>query len=144
VQTAFPRTLGKFGGGLEDEYHTVSRFHGKSTLTKEHPNYVCDPWLTSSQAAFKPQEEIRKQTFRTTNLQKWKNTKFNQNEGTKSSGFIKNWLVCDGKGWLPIKSLHGDMSKTEYRKGFNHDVPFHPQPLKTNQRKMKKENKIVE
>ena len=26
------RTLGKFGGGLHDEYHTVSRFHGKKTI----------------------------------------------------------------------------------------------------------------
>lgn len=143
LNAAYSRTLGKFGGGLEDEYHTVSRFHGKSTLAKEHPNYVSDPWATSSQTAFKPQEDVRKHTFRTTNLNKWKNTKFNGNEGTKSSGFITNWLVCDGKGWLPIKSLHGDMIRTEYRNKYNHDVPFHPKPLKVNTRQMKKEIKLA-
>lgn len=143
VQSSIPRTSGKFGGGLEDEYHTVSRFHGKSTLLKEHPNYVSDPWSTSSKEAFKPQEDVRKHTFRTTNLGKWKNTKFNENENTKSSGFIKNWLVCDGKGWLPVKSMHGDMTRTEYRTKFNNEVPFHPLPLNPNPRKMKKDSNLA-
>ena len=34
------QTLGNFGGGLEDEYHTVSRFHGRSTIPMTHPNYT--------------------------------------------------------------------------------------------------------
>ena len=32
------RLLGKAGGGLEDEYPTISRFHGKSTIPATHPN----------------------------------------------------------------------------------------------------------
>lgn len=143
VQTAMGRTLGKFGGGLDDEYHTVSRFHGKSTLNKEHPNYVCDPWTTTSKEAFKPQESERKHIFRTTKEDKWKKTLANQAEGTKSSGFIKNWLACDGSGWLPIKAFHGDMVRTEYRMKFNHEVPFHPKPLHPNTRKLKKTSNLA-
>ena len=38
--TSMERTISRFGGGLEDEYHTVSRFHGKSTIPMTHPNYT--------------------------------------------------------------------------------------------------------
>lgn len=143
TQNLLGRTLGKFGGGLDDEYHTVSRFHGKSTWVKEHPNYVSDNWKTSTSEAFRPQEDIRKHIFRTTNLGEWKNTKANQADGTKSSGFIKNGLICDGAGWMPIKEFHSDMQRTEYRMKYNHEVPFHPVPLKPNARKLKKADKLA-
>ena len=137
-QPVMGRTLGKFGGGLHDEYHTVSRFHGQSTLTKEHPNYMSNPWSTITRESFTPQEQHRKHLFRTTNLGEWKKTPSNTNENGKLSGFIKNSLICDGEGWLPIKELHVDMKKTEYRKKFNHEIPFHPKQLVPNERKLKK------
>ena len=142
VQTAFGRTQGKFGGGLEDEYQTISRFHGHSTLSKEHPNYISDPWTTTNKTEFKPQEPIRKHIFRTTHTEKWKKSQHSLNEATKSSGFVNNWLICDGNGWLPIKEMHGDMTNTEYRKRFNNEVPFHPDPLKSVPRKLKKKNVV--
>lgn len=138
AQTSMGRTLGKFGGGLDDEYHTVSCFHGKSTLCKEHPNYVSDPWTTTTKGTYKNQAPERKHIFRTSKVEKWKRTLTCQAEGTKSSGFIKNWLACDGKGWLPIKAFHGDMMRTEYRMKYNHEVPFHPKPLHPNVRTLKK------
>ena len=143
IQSPMGRTLGKFGGGLQDEYHTVSHFHGQSTLSKEHPNYIGETWATSSKTAFTPQEGLRKHIFRTTNVEKWKNTAVNSRETCKNSGFVKNGLVCDGEGWLPIKELHGDMIKTEYRNKYNHEIPFHPKPLKPNPRKLNKKNEIV-
>lgn len=39
-------TLGKFGGGLEDEYHAVSRKHGGSTIPMAHPNYSQSSWTS--------------------------------------------------------------------------------------------------
>ena len=137
------RTVGKFGGGLEDEYHTVSRFHGKSTLSKEHPNYINNIWTTVTREVYTPQELQRKQIFRTTNVEKWKKIPANLSDNCKSSGFINNRLICDGEGWLPIKQLHGDMKKTEYRNKFTNDIPFHPSPLKPNERKSKKALMIV-
>lgn len=137
------KTLGKFGGGLEDEYHTVSRFHGKATVGKEHPNYISDPWTTSSKEAFSPQEPLRKHICRTTKAEKWKKTKTNENQTCKNSGYVKNWLVCDGEGWLPIPQMHGDMVRTEYRNKFNKELPYHPKPLRPNPRVMKKKLEIV-
>ena len=67
IQSPMDRSLGKFGGGLEDEYHTVSHFHGQWTFCKEHPHYISDAWSTTSKTAFTPQEWLRKHIFRTTN-----------------------------------------------------------------------------
>jgi hypothetical protein len=138
VKTAMGKTLGKFGGGLEDEYQTISRFHGNPTMSKEHPNYIADPWTTTQKKDFKNPEHQRKHILGTTNLGEWKKTPINKNQNTKSSGFINNWLLCDGKGWAPIPELYGDMTKTEYRKEFNNQVPFHPSPFNSNSRKLKK------
>ena len=128
--------MGRFGGGLDDEYHTVSRFHGGPTIPKEHPN-ITHAWETTNRMTYTPQEAVRPQIFRTTQTDAWKSTKVSQRPSTQASGFVQNSTLFDGHGWLPIKEMHGDNKVTEYRGRFNRDVPFHPKPLKANTRKMK-------
>ena len=48
---------------------------------------------------------------------------------TKASGFFRNFQLCDGKTWVPDKALHSDMIRTEYRKRFNCEKPFHKSSL---------------
>ena len=38
---------------------------------------------------------------------------------TDMSGYIRNSIACDGKGWTPSKNMHSDMIRTEYRIRFN-------------------------
>lgn len=45
---------GKFGGGLADEYHCVSRLHGNSTITTNHPNYAHAEWVSITKSSFTP------------------------------------------------------------------------------------------
>jgi len=129
------RTLGRLGGGLDDEYHTVSRFHGGPTIPKEHPN-ITHHWETTSAVTYTSQEAQRPRIFRSTDLDFWKSTKASKRPSTQASGFVQNSTLFDGHGWLPIKEMHGDNTKTEYRTRYNRDVPFHPKPLQPNTRKM--------
>lgn len=133
---------GKFGGGLEDEYHTVSRFHGKSTIPITHPNYTDADWSTNYSKFHKKQEELRPNLFRKTDLNFWKNVPVTGGPANKASGFVQNSTLFDGHGWLPISELHGDMGYSEYRNRFNPDVGFHPSPLKANPRKMEKKQLV--
>lgn len=135
-------TLGKFGGGLEDEYHTVSRFHGKTTIPMTHPNYQDNLWLTSSSISYVPQEELRPTIYRKTGYQPTKAKKVSKRAKTAASGFVQNSTFFDGHGWVPIEKLHGDMTVSEYRNRFNPYVPFHPKKLKTNVREMKKKELV--
>ena len=128
--------LGQFGGGIEDEYHTVSRFHGKSTIPMTHPNYTASDWTSNYKKEFVKQEEIRPQIFRKTDMEFWKDLGVTNRESTKASGFVQNSTLFDGHGWVPIKKLHGDLTDSEYRNRFNDGVPFHPQPLKQNVRRL--------
>lgn len=138
TSTVQGRTLGRFGGGLHDEYHTVSRLHGMATIPKEHPNYSNSHWETSYSTAFIAQEEGRARLFRTTDLREWKNCQESLRPRTQSSGFVMNSTLCDADGWLPMKHLHGDMKVSEYRSRFNPQLKFHPKPGLPNVRKMKK------
>jgi hypothetical protein len=52
-------TLGKFGGGLDDEYHVVSSKHGGNTIPMAHPNYRDTKWESSYKSGFIDQERIR-------------------------------------------------------------------------------------
>ena len=136
------RTLGKFGGGLDDEYHTVSRFFGKTTIPVPHPNFGESKWETTTQLAYTPPEESRGRVYRTTDLEEWKKTKPTARPRAFSSGFAANSTLLDGFGWQPMKHLHGDMRPTEYRNRFNMYLPFHPKPLKPNLRKMKRKSLV--
>ena len=127
---------GRFGGGVEDEYHTVSRYHGKSTIPMTHPNYTAADWSTNYKNSYKKQEELRPVIFRTTDLGFWKSSPINDRKKTQASGFVQNSTLFDGHGWLPIKKLHGDLTYSEYRNRFNPDVKFHPPQLKSNARRM--------
>ena len=132
------KTQGRFGGGLEDEHHTVSRFHGKSTIPMTHPNYTASEWTSNYRAAYVKQEDLRPQIFRKTDLGFWKDLGVTHREATKASGFVQNSTLFDGHGWLPIKKLHGDLTYSEYRNRFNDGVPFHPNPLMKNVRRLKR------
>ena len=136
------KTLGKFGGGLEDEYHTISRFHGKCTIPMSHPNYTNTSWETSYAAVHVPQEPQRTRIFRTTDMSAWKAVEPCPRPRAQSSGFVGNSTLFDGHGWVPMRHLHGDMKPTEYRNRFNMYMPFHPRPLKPNARKMRKREKV--
>lgn len=135
---AMGRTLGRFGGGLDDEYHTVSRFHGKSTISKEHPNVADSNWTTTYRKSFISQEGVRPKIFRSTNPDVWRSCSPSNRPKTEQSGFVQNRTAFDGHGWLPIKELHGDNTITEYRNRYNPTMPFHPSPLKANEPKLKK------
>jgi hypothetical protein len=132
----------KFGGGLLDEFHSISRFHGKCTIPETHPNYTASDWTTNYTSTFVPQEPLRPTIFRKTDGEFWKNTPVLEKSLGKTSGFVQNSTLFDGKGWLPIEQLHGDMKGSEYRNRFNPDVDFHPSPLRANVRKMP-EKKLV-
>lgn len=136
--TPMNKTQGLFGGGIPDEYHTISRFHGKSTIPTTHPNYTTSEWTTNYQTEYKKQEELRPEIFRKTDMKFWKDIDVSPRSTTKASGFVQNSTLFDGHGWLPIKELHGNMKYSEYRKRFNPDVNFHPSPLRTNLRSLKK------
>ena len=134
----FSRTSGKFGGGLEDEYHTVSRFHGKCTIPVTHPNYQDNLWLTSSKISYGNQEDLRSTIYRKTGYSPTKSRKVGKRSLTAASGFVQNSTLFDGHGWMPIGKLHGDMKVSEYRNRYNPYVPFHPRRIKSNLRAMKK------
>jgi hypothetical protein len=138
TMTAMGRTLGRLGGGLDDEYHTVSRFHGKSTLSKEHPNFTDPAWTTTYRKSFVSQEAQRPKIFRTTNPDVWRSCSPSNRPLTQQSGFVQNRTSFDGDGFLPIKVLHGDMRQTEYRTRYNPEKPFHPNPLSANEAKLKR------
>lgn len=131
------KILGRVGGGLEDEYHTVSRFHGKTTIPMTHPNVQDNNWQTSSSFSYVNQEELRKRIYRKTSYKPTKTSKVSKRPKTTASGFVQNSTLFDGHGWLPIEKLHGDMTVSEYRTRYNPEVPFHPRKLKTNLRKMR-------
>ena len=139
---SFSRTCGKFGGGLEDEYHTVSRFHGKTTIPATHPNFQDNLWLTSSRISYVNQEDLRSTIYRKTNYRPTKAAKVNKRSMTAASGFVQNSTLFDGHGWLPISKLHGGMKVSEYRNRYNPYVPFHPRRLKSNMRAMKKKQLV--
>lgn len=132
------RAHGKFGGGLEEEYHTISRFHGKSTIPKTHPNYTDESNDTTYRKSFVNQERERTKIFRSTDIAFCKSVQVSNRPSTQASGFVQNSTLFDGHGWEPIKKLHGDMKGSEYRGRFNPERPFHPNPLKTNLRALKK------
>lgn len=136
--TAIGRSLNKLGGGLDDEYHRVSHFHGQSTIPKEHPNIANHNWETSYRTTFLNQEKERPRLCRSTNSGFWKSTEVSKRPSTQASGFVQNSTLFDGHGWLSIKQLHADMKETEYRKTFNPIIPFHPNPLQSNSRKLQK------
>ena len=126
------------GGGLEDEYHTISRFHGKSTIPITHPNYQDNLWLTSSSFSYVNQEKLRPKIYRKTNYSPTKSQKVSNRAKTAASGFVQNSTLFDGHGWLPIEKLHGDMTVSEYRNRFNAYVPFHPKQRPSHTRTLKK------
>lgn len=127
----------KFGGGLAEEYQTVSRFHGKSTLPLNHPNYSGNNWETNYGSSFKNQEKFRGFLYRKSDSEEWKKTPVLKGEKNKASGFDKNSTLFDGYGWSPIKKLHGDLSYSEYRSRFNPEKKFHPLPFKAKLRKLR-------
>jgi hypothetical protein len=134
--SSMEKTYSKFGGGLEDEYHTISRFHGKSTIPTTHPNYTTTEWTTNYREGYKNQEPLRVNLFRKTDPGFFKKTQVSKRNSTKASGFVQNSTLFDGHGWVPISKLHGDMTYSEYRNRFNPDVNFHPNPIGTNVRKL--------
>ena len=136
------RTLGRLGGGLEDEHHTISRFHGKSTIPMTHPNIQDNLWITSYSFSYINQEKNRSRIFRKTNYSPTKSAKANTRSKTAASGFVQNSTLFDGHGWLPIEKLHGDMTVSEYRNRYNPCVPFHPRPKKPNTRTLKKKSLV--
>mmetsp|Transcript_32108 Transcript_32108/g.31859 ORF Transcript_32108/g.31859 Transcript_32108/m.31859 type:complete len:204 (+) Transcript_32108:155-766(+) len=140
--TSIGRTLYKFGGGLDDEYHRVSHFHGQATIPKEHPNVANHNWDTTYRSTFLNQEKERPRLYRSTNSGFWKNTECSKRPSTQASGFVQNSTLFDGHGWLPVKEMHGNMRDTEYRKRYNPEVPFHPVALKPNERKLKKRGSV--
>lgn len=88
------RNLGKFDGGIEDELHTVPRFHGKSTIPITHPNYTASEWSTNYINTYVKQEDVRPNIFR-------KKVPVVDREIAKASGFVQNsinftnFMCCD-------------------------------------------------
>mmetsp|Transcript_32683 Transcript_32683/g.32400 ORF Transcript_32683/g.32400 Transcript_32683/m.32400 type:complete len:206 (+) Transcript_32683:127-744(+) len=132
------RMHGKFGGGLEEEYHTISRFHGKCTIPQTHPNYADDSFDTTYRKSYVNQEKKRPEIYRSTDAEFWKSVQVSKRPSTQASGFVQNSTLFDGYGWEPIKKLHGDMTASEYRNRYNPQRAFHPEPLKQNLRALKK------
>ena len=122
--------LGRLGGGLEDEFHSVSRFHGQQTLTQNHPSAdTCFRQSTYSNQ-FKPQEELRTALFRTTQLQDWRRVPVSSRAVTQQSGFVSNSEV------QPCQAAEKSTKNSEYRERFNRHVPYHPQSLPPNLRRL--------
>jgi len=136
------RSVGRVGGGLDDEYHTVSRFHGKTTIPMTHPNFSNQTWETTNRATFVNQEQQRARVFRSTDPGFWKSCSVSNRKSAQASGFVQNSTLFDGNGWTPIKQLHGDMTGTEYRNKINPKVTFHPPPFKPNVRKLNKKEVV--
>lgn len=135
------KILGRVGGGLTDEYHTISRFHGKCTIPTTHPNYQDNSWTTSSRFSYVKQEDLRQRIYRRTSYSPTRAQKEHRPK-TTASGFVQNSTFFDGHGWVPIEKLHGDMTVSEYRTRFNPEVPFHPRPLKSSIRKMRQKSLV--
>ena len=135
------RKLGRVGGGLPDEYHTVSRFHGKTTIPMTHPNIQDNLWITSSSFSYVNQEELRQRVYRKSSYSPIKAKKVHRPQ-TTASGFVQNSTLFDGHGWLPIEKFHGDMKPSEYRNRFNPDVPFHPKPRRANTRTLRRKELV--
>ena len=60
------------------------------------------------------------------------------------SGFVQARQLFDGTGWVPDKTLHSDMFRTEYRGRFNPDKPFHNVKALPCEMKMKKKYKVYD
>ena len=120
----------RFGGGLEDEYQTVSHLYGKTTIPEPHPNFGESVWETTQQAAYSLLEGSPPDLKKRPRLR------------TLPSGFAANSLLCDGFGWRPLKHLEASMRHTEYRTRFHMYLPFHPKPLKPNLRTMKRKSLV--
>jgi hypothetical protein len=129
-------TKGRFGGGISEEYHSISRFHGKSTIPTTHPNYSPSDWSTNYGLSFKNQEKQRHLLYRKNNSEDIKKGPVLKSPKVQASGFVQNSTLFDGHGWMPMKHLHGDSSFSEYRNRFNSEVNFHPRSLKVSVRKL--------
>lgn len=134
--TLMGKTLGNFGGGLQDEYHVVTRRYGGVTIPKTHPNYSEHNWQSSYTAQHYDRETDRGRTLHRTGAS-WKSATVSARPSTMASGFVQNSTLFDGTTWVPDKQLGGGKMHSEYRARHNPEVPFHPKPLKANERKMK-------
>ena len=63
---------------------------------------------------------------------------------TTASGFFRNRLLCDGKTWVPEKILHSDMVRTEYRKKFNQEKPFHKTTIRLSTAQLKRPSLVYD
>lgn len=131
------RNLGRFGGGLDDEYHNTLHKFGASTIPSTHPNVVSETWQSTTHSAYTPQEKQRPNIWRSTCSDFWKSTPTSVRNTTKASGFVQNSTLFDGHGWLPIKELHGNNVETQYRSTMNQPKAFHPYGLGHNKRALK-------
>lgn len=138
AQTLMGKTLGKFGGGLQDEHHVITHRHGGVTIPKTHPNYAEHTWQSSYQAQHYDREGDRGRFLhRKSDAASWKSATVSARPSTMASGFVQNSTLFDGTTWVPDKQLGGGKMHSEYRARHNPEVPFHPRPLAANQRQMK-------
>lgn len=136
------RSLGRFGGGLDDEYHCTLHKYGASTIPNTHPNVVPETWQSITHATYTPQEKQRPNMWRTTAADFWKTTPVSCRDSTKASGFVQNSTLFDGHGWVPIKELHGNNTETQYRRTLNSEKPFHPDALGHKKRALKRKELV--
>jgi len=103
--------------------------YGRATMHKPHP-CINDPhWSTTFRQSFRKPLERSKPNTR--HVASCKDLLFDPKvreavrPSTVASGFGTNAQLFDGGGWVPHKSLHSDMLRTEYRNRFNQAKPFH-------------------
>jgi hypothetical protein len=60
----------------------------------------------------------------------------------KESGYTNNISTYDKTGWVPHKTLHSDMVRTEYRLHFNQPKPLHYKGPKYSTGEFKKKESV--
>lgn len=103
--------------------------YGKCTLQPTHPCVDDKNWTTTARNSWRKPVEHNKPTSRRNGTQS--QVKFDNGllasyrPSTTASGFGTGMKLFDGHNWMPMKNMHSDNVRTEYRNRFNKDKPFH-------------------
>lgn len=113
-----------------------SHKHGRMTMQKPHPSIRGDAWSTTQRVSFKKPFAIPSATIRNSSFYHPMpfddKLKVSWRTSTKASGFGHNAETGDGKGLIPERVLHSDMTRTEYRMRYNKEKPFHKSTITMN------------
>eukprot|EP00826_Nyctotherus_ovalis_P049930 TRINITY_DN6070_c0_g1_i23.p1 TRINITY_DN6070_c0_g1~~TRINITY_DN6070_c0_g1_i23.p1 ORF type:complete len:170 (-),score=33.16 TRINITY_DN6070_c0_g1_i23:184-693(-) len=103
---------------VDNTLHATSNRHGGSTMQATYPGIWCPVLTTTVRQVYKDPMSQPKPTFRQSVSGRFTDFDIPAID-TGKSGYVQNNMLFDGKGWLPERNMHSDMTKTEYRVRYN-------------------------